>query len=198
MNGRVVAKARIVVARPARDWSARIAALLLLSWALAGLFMGGEDPLPNAVPWLVVLGGGVAGERIDVACRLYSQGHGRQGVILTGGNASRIAADRAALAGRCHVPDASLYHWPTTRNTFQEVLALATMLADHPGAHAIVVSDSLHMPRLRYVRDRLALNGRVYLRQSRLSGRSDTSYLIRVVVFWFREPLAYVYYMLRY
>ena len=198
MNDGVVGKAGIVVARPVWGWSARIAALLFLPWALAGLFMGGEDPLPNAVPWLVVLGGGVAGERIDVACRLYSEGHGRQGVILTGGNASRIASDRAALVGRCRVPDALLHHWPTTPNTFEEVLALATMLAAQPGAHAIVVSDSLHMPRLRYVRERLALNGRVYLRQSRLGGRSDTAYLVRVVVFWFREPLAYVYYMLRY
>ena len=50
MNDGVVGKACIVVARPARDWSARIAVLLLLSWALAGLFMGGEDPLPNAAP----------------------------------------------------------------------------------------------------------------------------------------------------
>jgi hypothetical protein len=76
--------------------------------------------------------------------------------------------------------------------------AVATMLAANPGTQAIVVSDALHMPRLRYIRDRLALNGRVYLRQSRLGWRSDPDYLLRVVVFWFREPLAYVFYRLRY
>ena len=72
------------------------------------------------------------------------------------------------------------------------------MLAVNPGAQAIVVSDTLHMPRLRYLRDRLALNGRVYFRQSRLGWRPDPVYLLRVVVFWFREPLAYVFYRLRY
>ncbi len=47
--------------------------------------MEGEDELDDGVPWLVVLGGGVAEERIDLACQLFSQGHGRQGVVLTGG-----------------------------------------------------------------------------------------------------------------
>lgn len=75
---------------------------------------------------------------------------------------------------------------------------MATMLAANPGTQAIVASDSLHMLRLRYVRVRLALNGRVHLRQSRLGGRSDPAYLVKVVDFWFREPLAYVFYRLRY
>lgn len=54
------------------------------------------------------------------------------------------------------------------------------------------------MPKLRYIRDRRALDGQVYLRQSRLGAPSDPFYVLQVVVFWFREPLAYVYYRLRY
>jgi uncharacterized SAM-binding protein YcdF (DUF218 family) len=91
-----------------------------------------------------------------------------------------------------------VHRWSETADTFEEVSALATMLDARPGMEAIIVSDSLHMPRLRYVRERLGLNGRVYLRQSRLGGRSDPGYLLRVATFWFREPLAYLYYVLRY
>jgi len=75
---------------------------------------------------------------------------------------------------------------------------VATVLSANPGAQAIVVSDSLHMPGLRYVRDRLVLNDRVYLRQSRLGGKSDLAYLVKVAIFRFREPLAYVSHRLRY
>jgi uncharacterized SAM-binding protein YcdF (DUF218 family) len=186
------------MSRPAWDWPARIAVLLALAWAVAGFFMDGEDPLPNAVPWLVVLGGGVGAERIDVACRLYSEGHGGQGVVLTGRNAARLARDQRYLVGRCGVPDAALHEWPSATDTFEELSAVATMVSNHAGMQAIVVSDALHMPRLRYIRDRLALNGRVYFRQSHLGGTLDPAYLLKVAVFWFREPLAYVYYRLRY
>jgi len=160
--------------------------------------MEGEDELEGVVPWLVVLGGGVSGERLDLACRLFSQGHGYQGVVLTGASARRMERDRVAFVRSCGVPTALLHQWLTTANSFEEMSAVATMLAANPGTQAIVVSDALHMPRLRYIRDRLALNGRVYLSQSRLGGRSDPAYLLRVVVFWFREPLAYVFYRLRY
>jgi uncharacterized SAM-binding protein YcdF (DUF218 family) len=119
-------------------------------------------------------------------------------VVLTGGNAARIASDRAALVSGCGVPNALLHQWPTLADSFEEMSAVATMLAANPGTQAIVVSNTLHMPRLRYIRGRLALNGRVHLRQSRLGWRSDPDYLLRVVVFWFREPLAYLFYRLRY
>jgi uncharacterized SAM-binding protein YcdF (DUF218 family) len=194
----VVEQPGIAASRSVWVWPARIAVLLLTPWALAGYFMEGEDELEHIVPWLVVLGGGVAEERVDLACQLFSQGHGHHGVVLTGGNARRIASERAALVNRCGVPSALLHQWPTTADTFEELSAVATMLSAYPGTQAIVVSDSLHMPRLMYVRDRLALNGRVYLRQSRLGGRSDPAYLVKVVVFWLREPLAYVFYRLRY
>ena len=118
-------------------------------------------------------------------------------MVLTGGNSARVASDRARLVG-CGIPDELLQQWPNTDNSFEEMSAVARMLSANPGTRAIVVSDSLHMPRLRYIRERLALNGSVYFRQSRLGGRSDVPYLLRVVVFWFREPLAYVFYMLRY
>jgi len=160
--------------------------------------MEGEDELEHVVPWLVVLGGGVDGERVDLGCQLFSQGHGRQGVVLTGGTSRRTAAERDKLVSRCGVPGALFHQWPTTTDSFEELSAVATMLSANPGAQAIVVSDSLHMPRLRYIRERLKLNGRVYLRQSRLGGRSDPAYLLKVVAFWFREPLAYVFYRLRY
>lgn len=198
MNSDVVGKPRTVLSRALSGGLATIALLLFLAWAFAGFFMDGEDALPSAVPWLVVLGGGIAGGRIDVACQLYSEGHGREGVVLSGSRSSRFGRDRAFLQDRCAVPGALLHEWPNSTDTFEELSAVATLLSEHPGAHAIVVSDSLHMPRLRYVRDRLGLNALVYLRQSRLASRLDPGYLLRIAVFWFREPLAYIYYRLRY
>jgi len=198
MNDDVAGKPSVAVLRPVWGRLARIAALLFVPWALAGFFMDGEDALSNPVPWLVVLGGGIAGERIDVACQLYSEGHGREGVVLSGGRSSRFGHDRAVLEGRCAVPSALLHEWPNSTDSFEEMSAVATLLSDHPNTHAIVVSDSLHMPRLRYIRDRVGLNGRVYLRQSRLGASSDPAYLLKIAVFWFREPLAYIYYRLRY
>jgi uncharacterized SAM-binding protein YcdF (DUF218 family) len=184
--------------RPAWRRSATGAVLLLTIWAVAGFFMGGEDELSHEVPWLVVLGGGVEEERIHLACKLFSEGNGRQRVVLTGHYTRRLASQRAILVNQCGVPSALLYQLPSPTNTFEELSAVGTMLSETPGSQAIVVSDSLHMPRLRYVRQRLALNGRVYLRQSHLGGRWDPAYLAKVAVFWFREPVAYVFYRLRY
>lgn len=160
--------------------------------------MEGEDELGQTVPWLVVLGGGVAGERLNLACQLFSQGHGRLGVVLTGGNVAGFVPDRAAFLRRCGIPDALLKRWPATANSYEEMSAVRQFLASMPGVHAIVVSDALHMPRLRYLRHKLALHGQVFFRQSRLGDRLDTNYLFRVVEFWFREPLAYVFYRVRY
>lgn len=173
-------------------------ASLLAAWVLAGCFMDGEDELNQTVPWLVVLGGGVAGERDQLACQLFSQGHGKLGVVLTGGNTERFVPDRAAFLRRCGIPDVILKHWPATANTYEEMAAVRQFLIAMPGVQVIVVSDALHMPRLRYLRDKLALIGQVLFRQSYLGGRLDSSYLIRVIEFWFREPLAYVYYQLKY
>src|SRR4029453_11319053 len=198
MNDDVVGKPRAAVSRTVWRRLATVALLLFFAWAIAGFFMDGEDALPSSVPWLIVFGGGIAEGRIDVACQLYSEGHGREGVVLSGGRSTRFGRDRAFLQGRCAVPSALLHEWPNSTDTFEELSAVASLLSEHPGAHAIVVSDSLHMPRLRYVRDRLALNGLVYLRQSRLDSPSDPGYLLRIAVFWFREPLAYIYNGLRF
>ena len=198
MNDHVVESPGITTSRHARGCPTKVAVLVLACWALAGFFMEGEDPLDHTIPWLVILGGGVAEERVDLACQLFAQGHGRQGVVLTGGDSRRTASERAALVSRCGVPIALFHRWPTTADSFEELSAVATMLSANRGAQAIVVSDSLHMPRLRYVRDRLKLNGRVYFRQSRLGGKSDPAYLVKVAIFWFREPLAYILYRLRY
>jgi uncharacterized SAM-binding protein YcdF (DUF218 family) len=198
MDDDAFAKPGTAASRRVWVWLASIGVLLLTAWGLGGCFMEGEDELEGVVPWLVVLGGGVAGERLHLACQLFAQGHGHQGVVLTGGNVERFTPDRAALIRGCGIPGALLHRWPTLADSFEELSAVATIVSAEPGARAIVVSDALHMPRLRYLRGRLGLNGRVYLRQSRLGGRLDPDYLFRVVIFWFREPLAYVFYRLRY
>ena len=122
----------------------------------------------------------------------------RQGVVLTGGNSRRRATERVKLLGGCGVPRELLQQWPMTKDSFEGLAAVTRMLSDNPVAQATVVSDALQMPRLRYIRERLKLDGRVYLRQSRLGGRVDAAHLVQVVIFWFREPLAYVFYRLRY
>lgn len=173
-------------------------ASLLVVWGLAGCLMDGEDEVYQKVPWLVVLGGGVAGERDQLACQLYSQGHGRLGVVLTGGNMESFVSDRAVFLSRCGIPDALLTYWPAAANSYEEMLAVKRFLAVKPEVQVIIVSDALHMSRLRYLRDKLALKKRVLFRQSHLGGRWDMIYLSHVVQFWFREPLAYVYYRVRY
>jgi uncharacterized SAM-binding protein YcdF (DUF218 family) len=198
MNDDVVARPRVAPLRFVVGWALRIVLLVLTTWALAGFFMDGEDELDHVVPWLVILGGSVADERIDLACKLFSQGHGYQGVVLTGPVTGKIMRQRSLLTKRCGVPADLMQQWPAPANSFQELSAVATMLLERAGTQAIVVSDSLHMPRLRYVRERLAINGRVYFRQSRLRESSDPAYLAKIAIFWFREPLAYVYYRLRY
>ena len=176
-----------------------LACLVLFGcWALAGLFMEGEDGLEKIIPLIVVLGGGVAGERLTVACELFQRAHGRAGVVLTGGNQERFVPDRAEFMKQCGVPDLLLKQWPNTANSFQEMEAIGRELAGDSKSVAIVVSDALHMPRLRYLRGRFGLLGAVYFRQSRLSRRFDLDYAFRGFVFWFREPLAYVYYRMRY
>lgn len=90
MNDDVVEKPSTAAARPVWVWPTGFAVLLLTAWVLAGCFMEGEDELERVVPWLVVLGGSVAGERLNLTCQLFSQRHGHQGVVLTGGNAARI------------------------------------------------------------------------------------------------------------
>lgn len=170
----------------------------LLAWPVAGVFMEGEDTLEQVLPIIVVLGGGFAGERSTVACELFREGHGRRGVVLTGGNQERFVADRRGFIVECGVPEALVRQWPHTANSFEEMRTVGAELANMPGASAIVVSDALHMSRLRFLRAHFDLGGRVYLRQSRLNARSDLAYAYSILVFWFREPLAYVYYRLRY
>lgn len=160
--------------------------------------MGGEDELVQPVPWLVVLGGGVAGERLQLACQLFSQGHGRLGVVLTGGNAEGFVPDRMAFLRRCGIPETFLKRWPYTASSYEEMSTARQFLATMPGVLAIVVSDALHMPRLRYLRDKLALNDQVFFRQNRLGNRLNMKYLLCIVEFWFREPLAYLFYRVRY
>ncbi|WP_172642453.1 YdcF family protein [Azoarcus sp. KH32C] len=160
--------------------------------------MEGEDGLDELAPLIVVLGGGVAGERLNIACDLFHMGHGREGVVLTGGNQERFVPDRVEVMRQCGVPDLLLKQWPSTANSFEEMQAVERELAGDSRCIAIVVSDALHMPRLRYLRNRLGLAGSVYLRQSRLIHRFDLDYVFRVVMFWFREPLAYIYYRMRY
>ena len=168
---------KVVPARFAgrRSWLLVLGLLasLLVAWALAGCLMDGEDEVYQKVPWLVVLGGGLAGERDQLACQLYSHGHGRLGVVLTGANVESFVSDRAVFLSRCGIPDALLTYWPAAANSYEEMLAVRQFLAVKPEVQVIVVSDALHMARLRYLRDRLALEDRVFLQQSHLGGRLD-------------------------
>jgi uncharacterized SAM-binding protein YcdF (DUF218 family) len=172
--------------------------ILLAIWTIAPCFMEGEDEVEGKVPWLFVLGGGVAGERLVTACQLFLQGQGHQGVVLTGGNVETYVTDRAEFVQRCGIPKDSVREWPAIANSFQEMSTIGKFLAAEPSARAIVVSDALHMPRLRYLRGRLSLNNKIFFRQSRLSHNLDLTYIFHVVVFWYREPLAYVFYRFRY
>ena len=175
-----------------------VASSIIVLWGMAGFFMDGEDEVTETVELIVVLGGGLAGERVQLACKLFEQGHGRKGVVLTGGNVETLVVDRARFVEGCGVPKGVIRQWPEVANSYQEMVAVREALG-HGGLNgAIVVSDALHMPRLRYLRDRLSLGDGVVLRHSRLGGRSDIVYLYHVVKFWFREPLAYAYYRLRY
>lgn len=159
--------------------------------------MGGEDEVKQTIPWIVVLGGGVAGEREQLACRLFTQGNGRNGVILTGGNVGSVP-DSSAFIRHCGIPVARLKRWPDTANTYEEMSAVKQFLLNAPGERMIIVSDALHMPRLHYLRDKFALNGQVFFRQSHLDHHVNMNYLIQIVKFWFREPLAYVFYRIKY
>lgn len=174
------------------------ASAALCIWAIAGFFMGGEDELEDHMPLLVVLGGGFWGDREELACKLFAQGQGWQGVVLTGGNFLTFLGNRKAIIQDCGIPASILQEWPDTANTYQEMVALADMLAANPGMQAVVVSNPLHMPRLRFLRDRLELNGKVFFRASPLGGHWDYSYLSSVVRFWFTEPLAYLVYRFKY
>lgn len=179
-------------------WLAGIGAVIFIAWALAGCFMDGQDDLNHVVPSMVVLGGRVGEERVALACKLYSEGQGHREVVLTGRNNRLFRKERAELVNGCGVDRERVRQWPSPTNTFEELTEVAAMLRKNPAADVIVISDSLHMPRLRYLRDRLRLNGRVYFRESRLEWQPDPDYLLKAAFFWFREPLAYVYYRLRY
>ena len=126
------------------------------------------------------------------------QGHGRKGVVLTGRNVETLVVDRARFIEGCGVPKDVLRQWPEVANSYQEMVAVKVALKQDGLNSAIIVSDALHMPRLRYLRDRLSLGDGVVFRHSRLGGRSDVVYLYHVMKFWFREPLAYAWYRLRY
>lgn len=173
-------------------------AFILLIWSLAGFFMEGEDELNQTVQWLVVLGGGIAGERLQLACQLYADGHGRRGVVLTGSNVETFVPDRAGFLRRCGIPDAVLIQWPTTENSCEEMSKVRQYFISKPDDLVIVVSDTLHMPRLHFLRDKLGLNASVLFKQSHFLWPATPDYMLRVIRFWFREPIAYIYYRLKY
>jgi uncharacterized SAM-binding protein YcdF (DUF218 family) len=102
------------------------------------------------------------------------------------------------LLRACGIPDGLVQRWPQATNSYDEMVAVAALLADHPGERAIVVSDALHMPRLRYLRGRLAPGDRVRLRASRITPTRDPPTVLAAAMFWFREPLAYLWYRVRY
>jgi uncharacterized SAM-binding protein YcdF (DUF218 family) len=167
-------------------------------WASAGFFMQGQDEVIQPVPLVVVLGGGLAGARLQVACELFLLGNGRDGVVVTGGNHERFVPDKTLFLNNCGIPLASMIHWPDTANSYDEMLRVSAVLLSDGNSKAIVVSDSLHMPRLRYLREIFELQHRVYFRQSILEAKLNADYFFPILVFWFREPLAYMYYRFKY
>lgn len=172
--------------------------ICLLIWSVAGFFMDGEDEINQPLPWLVVLGGGVAGERLQLACELFAKGHGKLGVIFTGDNVETFVPDRSGLLKRCGIPDSLLISWPHTKNTYQEVAAAHRHISLHSSSQVIIVSDALHMPRLRFLRAKFGLQNKLFFKQSHLLWRYDFNYMLSVVKFWFREPIAYLYYRIKY
>jgi uncharacterized SAM-binding protein YcdF (DUF218 family) len=172
--------------------------VVLCIWTVAGFFMGGEDKLQGPIPMLVVLGGGITGDREELACKLFAQGHGSQGVVLTGGNYLTNLGNRKVIMQGCGIPPSILREWPDTANTYQEMMAISEMLAANPGMQAVVVSNALHMARLRFLRDKLGLNGKVFFQASSLGGPRDYYYWSGLIRFWFSEPLAYLVYRFRY
>ena len=174
------------------------ASSIVVLWGMAGFFMDGEDEVAEMADLIVVLGGGLAGERLQLACELFKQGHGQKGVVLTGRNVETLVVDRARFVEGCGVSRGVLRQWPEVANSYEEMFAVREALG-HGGLNgAIVVSDALHMPRLRYLRDRLSLGDSVVFQHSRLRGRVDAVYFYHAMKFWFREPLAYAWYRLRY
>lgn len=151
------------------------------------------DPIDGFFPYIVVLGGGLSGERTNAACALFKQGHGSKGVILTGGNSETFVADRKALALECGVEESLLIEWLDTKNSQEEVVAIRDFVRVDGDLSVIVVSDFLHFPRLRFLRDRFDLDERVRFAPSVIGDRHDLVYMLRVLFFCFREPVAYFY-----
>ena len=170
---------------------------LVASWILVGSYMSGEDPaLPGDM--LVVLGGSADGSRERLACRIWVAGFVSGPVILTGGTRDGSLEDRTLSLERCGIPTRNVSSWDGTGNTYEEMRAIGEFLVAEGVGRAIVVSDAPHMPRLRFLRKVLRLEGRVTFRESQLTLEPDAVSLMRAVVFWAREPAAYFYYRLMY
>lgn len=75
--------------------------------------MGKESELEDHMPLLVVLGDGFWGDE-ELACKLFAQGQGWQGVVLTGGNFLTFLGNRKAIVQSCGIPASILQEWPDT------------------------------------------------------------------------------------
>lgn len=160
-----------------------------LFWALLdkGDLVGGSSQ------YVVVLGGGLSGERTRAACDLFKQGHGFKGVVLTGGNSETFVADRVAFAVECGIDRSLLIEWPETRNSQEEIVAVRDLVRVDREASVVVVSDFLHLPRLRFLHSQLGLGDRVQFAPSVIGGRYGFVTILKFLVFCFREPVAYFY-----
>lgn len=154
------------------------------------------DPVTEADA-LVVLGGGSFGEREEKGCEIYRAGYVRGTVILTGDNHQKNIPDRQVFIQACGVPGQVIIRWPDVKNTFEEMSRIAYQVRTGQMHRVIVVSDPTHMPRLRYLRKILNLEATVIFNQSR-SASSPPLQLYRLLLFWYREPLAYLYYRMKY
>ncbi|MBI5373874.1 MAG: YdcF family protein [Candidatus Schekmanbacteria bacterium] len=159
--------------------------------------MSGEDPIEKADA-MVILGGGSGGEREEKACEIYSAGYVKGKVILTGGNREDFISDRQAFMKNCGVPARDISVWQQDKNTYEEMLSVKNFIQSEKIKKVIVVSDAPHMPRLRYLKKVLELEENVILQESTLVYYPTVFRTTVMLSFWYREPLAYLYYRIRY
>ena len=176
---------------------AGLLAAILFAWGWIGSRMSGEDPLRPA-ELLVVLGGGLSGERDLLACDLYKKGWVTRQVVLTGPLFERFVPNRINFIKACGIPGEVIVRWNHVKNTYEEMVALKHELATKNIRQAIVVSDEPHMPRIHFLLKKMEISDRVILRQSRIQTKNEPLRIYKKIYFWYREPAAYLYYRITY
>ena len=124
----------------------------------------GDLPAAQAI---VVLGGGTyaaepprpmaevgeAGDRLMYAALLYQEGKAPF-VLVSGGNmpwvqssSGTAADDMASLLEMMGVPEEAIWRQSVSRNTYEDAVECARLLADHGVSRILLVTSASHMPR---------------------------------------------------